>query len=96
MCLFHSKYCKVCKKLDETTFKDPKIIEILNNKYIALVVDLSDKSNKDTLAIKEKYGVFGYPAFLLIESDGTPQTDSIHYGYEGAKELFDVLDLNAE
>ncbi|QOP44561.1 DUF255 domain-containing protein [Sulfurimonas sediminis] len=93
---FHSKYCKVCKKLDETTFKDPKIIEILNNKYIALVVDLSDKSNEDTLAIKEKYGVFGYPAFLLIDSDTTPQTNTIHYGYEGAQELFDVLDLNAE
>jgi len=93
---FHSRYCKVCKKLDETTFKDPKIIEILNKKYIALVVDLSDKSNKDTLAIKEKYGIFGYPGFLLIDSDGTPQTDTIHYGYESAKELFDVLDLNAE
>ncbi len=93
---FHSKYCKVCKKLDETTFKDPKVIEILNKKYIALVVDLSDKSNKETLAIKEKYGIFGYPSFLLINSDGTPQTDTIHYGYEGAQELFDVLDLNAE
>lgn len=93
---FHSKYCKVCKKLDETTFKDPKIIEILSKKYIALVVDLSDKSNKETLAIKEKYGIFGYPAFLLIDSDGTPQTDTIHYGYESAKELYDVLDLNAE
>jgi thiol:disulfide interchange protein DsbD len=91
---FHSRYCKVCKKLDETTFKDPQIIKILSDKYIALLVDLSDKSNQETIAIKEKYGVFGYPAFLLIESDGTPQTDTIHYGYESAKELFDVLDLN--
>jgi len=92
---FHSKYCKVCKKLDETTFKDPKIIKILSSKYIALMVDLSEKSNKETVAIKEKYGVFGYPGFLLIDSDGTPQTDAIHYGYESAKELFDVLDLNS-
>ena len=62
---FHSRYCKVCKKLDETTFKDPKIIKMLNEKYIALVVDLSDKGNTDTQAIKEKYGVYGYPAFLI-------------------------------
>jgi thiol:disulfide interchange protein DsbD len=93
---FHSRYCKVCKKLDETTFKDPKITKILNEKYIALVVDLSDKGYTDTQAIKEKYGVYGYPAFLMIDSDGTPQTDAIHYGYESAQELFDVLDLNAE
>lgn len=92
---FHSRYCKVCKKLDETTFKDPKIIKMLNEKYIALVVDLSDKGNTDTQAIKEKYGVYGYPAFLMIDSDGTPQTDAIHYGYESAQELFDVLDLNS-
>ena len=92
---FHSRYCKVCKKLDETTFKDPRIIKILNEKYIALVVDLSDKANTDTQAIKEKYGVYGYPAFLMIDSDGTPQTDMIHYGYESAQALFDILDLDS-
>ena len=92
---FHSRYCKVCKKLDATTFKDKKIIDILKNNYITLLVDLSDKSNEEATAIKEEYGVFGYPAFLMIESDGTPQLDAIHYGYESAKELYDVLDLNS-
>jgi len=92
---FHSRYCKVCKKLDATTFKDKKVIDILKNNYIVLLVDLSDKSNEETTAIKEKYNVFGYPAFLMIESDGTPQLDAIHYGYESAQELYDVLDLNS-
>ena len=92
---FHSKYCKVCKKLDETTFKDPKVVKILKERYIPLLVDLSDRTNEDTIAIKKKYNVFGYPAFLLIDSDGTPQTDLIHYGYQTPEELFDFLDLNS-
>jgi len=92
---FHSKYCKVCKKLDETTFKDPRIINILSNSYISLLVDLSDKTNEETTAIKEKYNIFGYPSFLIIDSDGKPLSDFIHYGYESPQELFDLLDLNS-
>jgi len=91
---FHAKHCKVCKKIDETTLKNLKVKEILKEKYIALAVDLTDKTNKQTNAIKKKLKVFGAPAFVLIDEDGEVQGGNILYGYQPASELYDQLDMN--
>ena len=91
---FHAKHCKVCTKIDETTLQDKRVRKLLKDKYIALVVDLTDKTNKQTNAIKKKLKVFGAPAFVFIDEDGEVQEDNILYGYQPTSELYDQLDMN--
>ncbi len=91
---FHAEHCRVCEKLKNTTLKDAKIREILKSSYMPLMVDMTDKSDKDTNAIKEKLKVFGPPAFIIIDADGEVLEDDIAYGYQSETNLFDMLDMN--
>ena len=91
---FHAEHCRVCEKLKNTTLKDAKIREILKSSYMPLMVDMTDKSDKDANAIKEKLKVFGPPAFVIIDADGEVLEDDIAYGYQSATNLFDMLDMN--
>ncbi len=93
---FHAEHCKVCEKLKNTTLKDPKIRKILQSSYVALMVDMTDKSDAEANALKKSLKVFGPPAFVIIDADGTVQEDEIAYGYQSAKNLFDMLDMNTE
>ncbi len=91
---FHAEHCRVCEKLKNTTLKDAKIREILKSSYMPLMVDMTNKSDKDTNAIKEKLTVFGSPAFIIINADGEVLKDDIAYGYQSVTNLFDMLDMN--
>ncbi len=91
---FHAEHCRVCEKLKNTTLKDKKIREILASSYIPLMVDMTNKSDKDANAIKTKLKVFGPPAFIIIDADGEILEDDIAYGYQSAQNLFDMLDMN--
>jgi len=93
---FHATHCGVCAKLEKTTLKDPKVRAILKSSYVPLLVDLTDKTNEKTNAIKAKMKVFGAPAFVIIDAEGEVLEDEITYGYQLPQELFDTLDINAE
>jgi thiol:disulfide interchange protein len=36
---FYTTWCKYCKMLDETTYKDPAIVEILNKDFITIKIN---------------------------------------------------------
>lgn len=93
---FHTDTCPVCKHLRETTFKDPKVQEILRSKYVAVSVNMSDKSNKKIEELKQKFQVFGPPGFVFLDSEGDVIDDAKFYGYEEPGEFYDTLDLIAE
>jgi len=93
---FHTDTCPVCKRLRETTFKDPKVQQILKEKYIALSVNMSDKSDQQIEKLKKMFGVFGPPGFVFIGPDGKEIKDAMFYGYQAAPEFYDTLDMIAE
>ena len=93
---FHADTCPVCKHLKETTFKDAKVQQKLRNDYIALGVNIGDKSNKDITELKKMFQIFGSPGFAFVDSDGEILDDEKFYGYNGANEFYDMLDLIAE
>ncbi len=93
---FHAKHCKVCKELENTTLKDPNVRNILKERYVGLMVDVTDKSDAGANALRKKLKVFGPPAFVFIDTEGIVLDDDIIYGYQTAQELFDLLDINAE
>ncbi|MCD4675154.1 MAG: thioredoxin family protein [Desulfobacula sp.] len=63
---FHADWCKYCKKMGSTTFKNAQVIDLLNKQFISIQID-SEKQKK----IAYKYGVRGLPASWFLEKDAT-------------------------
>lgn len=92
---FHTDTCPVCKHLRDTTFKDERVQEKLQNNYVAVSVDMSDKTDKKIDELKQMFQIFGPPGFVFIGPDGKELKDYKFYGYQEPEEFFDTLDLIA-
>jgi thiol-disulfide isomerase/thioredoxin len=63
---FYTSWCGWCTKLDEETFRDPKVRAWVNKHFIAVKID----GDKDKV-LQPKYGVRGYPNIVFTDADGT-------------------------
>src|SRR5215470_130760 len=63
---FFTTWCGPCKMLDETTWKDGKVVAWLREKTIALRIDAEKE-----VELSSKYHVDAYPTILFIKPDGT-------------------------
>lgn len=72
---FYTTWCGPCKMLDKNTWTDPTVIQLLEQKTVALRID----AEKET-ALSKHYKIEAYPSILLIKPDGT-EIDRI-VGYE--------------
>jgi uncharacterized protein YyaL (SSP411 family) len=59
-------WCHWCHVMENTTYADPEIIELLASKYIAVRVD--QDANPD---LSSRYGDWGWPATIVFGPDGT-------------------------
>jgi len=59
-------WCHWCHVMEETTYKDKKVVELLKQKYITVRVD--QDTNPDLLA---RYGDYGWPATIVFAPDGS-------------------------
>jgi len=86
---FYATWCTDCVRMEKTTFADPRVRAALKN-YVLLQADVTD-NNDASIAIKQKFGVFGPPALLLFGTDGSEKTDLRFYGYRNAEEFLALL-----
>ena len=59
-------WCHWCHVMDDTTYRDPKVVSLLKQKYVALRVD--QDANPD---LSTRYGDWGWPATIIFAADGT-------------------------
>lgn len=65
MLYFHAAWCQYCTLMEENTFTDPTVVELINRHFIAIKVDV-DAQQK----IAAQFGVRGLPATVfLMEGD---------------------------
>ena len=83
---FYTTWCGPCKMLDKTTWTDPAVIQLLEQKTVALRIDV-DKE----VALSKRYKIEAYPSVLLIKPDGT-EIDRL-VGYREPKAF--MADFNA-
>ncbi len=58
-------WCHWCHVQDEITYADPKVIELVNNRYIAVKVDQDSRPD-----LSNRYEDFGWPATIVLNADG--------------------------
>jgi thioredoxin-related protein/TolA-binding protein len=62
---FYTDHCVYCDKMDNTTYRDPKVLSLLNSRFIPLKID-GDRDAK----LAELLGIRQYPTMLLAGADG--------------------------
>jgi thioredoxin-related protein len=89
---FYTTWCKYCKMLDETTYKDPGVAQAVNSSFVAIKVNAEgeDKVMYEGASITErdlaaKYGVTGFPSIWFL--DGKQQKIGQIPGYESAQDF---------
>ena len=64
---FVAKWCMPCRWMEETTFSDPRVMQYLQENYIAVKVDIDDF---DGFAYKQLYNIKILPSILIFNSKG--------------------------
>jgi thioredoxin-related protein len=64
---FFSKTCPACAQMEKTTWKDSRVVEALNTRYIPVKVDVDEERQ-----IAGLYKVYYLPTTWFIEPDGKP------------------------
>ena len=59
-------WCHWCHVMDSQTYADPKVIALMNRRYIAVKVD--QDSDPD---LSDRYGDYGWPATIVFAADGS-------------------------
>src|SRR5262249_21730899 len=62
---FGTNNCFWCTKLDETTFRDPAVVRLMNEKFIPLKIDAQQDS-----VLAEMLRIQSYPTIVLAAADG--------------------------
>ena len=77
---FYTHDCVWCQRLDATTFRDPTIAAMLNDKFVPLKID-----GNQTLWLVQALGIQRYPSTVIAGSDGTIRAN--HTGYVDALQM---------
>lgn len=89
---YYADWCVECVKMEQTTFADRRIVNILNEKFVSLQVDVTDPNDDDRRELKRKFGVFGPPATLFLDTQGNLLADKNFYGYMNADDFLQLIE----
>jgi thioredoxin-related protein len=62
---FVTEDCMYCRKLDATTFRDPAIVSLLNERFVCLKIDAGRETT-----LSQALRITAYPTMILGASDG--------------------------
>ncbi len=89
---FYADWCIPCHELDETTYRDSRVVKALE-KFQRLKVDMTQEENALSLAAAEKYALEGVPTIIFLNKRGVEIKPMRTTGYISADEF--LLLLNA-
>jgi len=92
MVYFYSNGCYYCEKMKNITFADSRVQKELAKNYIAISVNYSTYKH----IFKEKFTINATPTTVFFDREGKLMEEEILYGYQGAEEFFDKIELLAE
>lgn len=63
----YTAWCSPCKKMLNTVFKDTRVGDLMNDKFICLKINI--EQDADGIKIMEKYKIKVYPTYLILNQD---------------------------
>ncbi len=93
----YSKFCGYCVKMEKTTYKDKKVVKMINKHFIFAKID-SDNTSYQVNYQKEKYSVDNF--LTALEIQGLPATGFLNKkgefltvlpGFIPAKQMITIL-----
>ncbi len=82
---FGTGACYWCRKLDETTFKDPRVVAVMNQRFVPLKIDAEREVH-----LANHLRIESYPTIVLATPDG--KILAYLKGYQDADSFHGVLD----
>jgi thiol:disulfide interchange protein DsbD len=86
---FYADWCTACKELEEKTFSDESVKTAMDQ-YILVQVDLT-ANDEAARTISSKFGIFGPPAILFFDENGTRKKDADIVGFKEPQEFIKHL-----
>lgn len=86
---FYADWCSACKELEEKTFSDESVKTAMDD-FVLVQVDLTANDNA-AKAISSKYGIFGPPAILFFDENGTRMKEADIIGFKAPQEFLTHL-----
>jgi thioredoxin-related protein len=93
-----SDWCGWCIKLNKEVFSQPEFAEYAQKNLVLVEVDFPRKKTQDAarkkanVALREKYGVTGYPTIIVLDSNGN-KVGQLGYLKGGPKAFIARLDV---
>lgn len=81
---FYTDWCNYCKEMEQTTFRNPSVIKLLNEDYVAIRVN----TNKET-TVAGKYNIRPVPDNWFLSADGQKLKNFL--GYYEADQFVTIL-----
>jgi thioredoxin 1 len=81
---FYANWCEYCQELDEKTYPDQGVQQILSQKYVPVKVNVDN--NPD---LASKYNVYGLPTLVILDANGN-EIKRVE-GYQTPSELRSML-----
>jgi thiol:disulfide interchange protein DsbD len=72
---FYADWCAPCVKLDQVTFRDPKVVGQAESDFVMLKVDLTQKGNPLHESLLAQYDVRGVPTVVFLDRQGKERQD---------------------
>ncbi len=60
-----AEWCVACRKMDATSFRDPRVLNTLRQHYIPVRADIDREPE-----IMKRYGTRGVPAVVILDGEG--------------------------
>ncbi len=86
---FYADWCVACKELEEYTFSDPKVQQLLKNTTL-LQVDVTANSEEDKALLK-RFGLYGPPGIVFFNNNGEEMTTIKTIGFQNADRFMTTL-----
>lgn len=78
----YAKWCHWCNVMENTTYRDKEVIELINKYYIPVKVDAEKRPD-----INKKYNQGGLPYTLILDKNGNIVFGAIYVAPEDMKKL---------
>lgn len=86
---FYASWCVSCKELENITFKDERVIQILE-RFTLLKADVTNNTQEDK-ALQKRFNVFGPPALIFFDENKQEMKQAQIIGYKNADEFLEIV-----